>query len=64
MGGVTWRRSTRSRGNGGDCVEVAELDDTVGLRDSKEPTGPVLRIDRVAWQAFVAGLRRKRLKPL
>ncbi|MCW2859280.1 MAG: hypothetical protein JWP48_988 [Actinoallomurus sp.] len=23
---ATWRKSTRSGGNGGDCVEVAEVD--------------------------------------
>jgi hypothetical protein len=23
---TTWRKSTRSGGNGGDCVEVAEVD--------------------------------------
>jgi hypothetical protein len=23
---ATWRKSTRSGGNGGDCIEVAEMD--------------------------------------
>ena len=31
--------------------------DTIALRDSKDPAGPVLRIDRAAWQTFVAGVR-------
>ena len=42
---VAWRRSSFSGSNGGDCVEVAP---TLGaLRDSKDPSGPVLtgRVD-------------------
>ena len=57
MDSVTWRKSTRSSSNGGNCVEVADLSDTIGVRDSKDPAGPVLRIDRAAWQTFVAGVR-------
>jgi hypothetical protein len=57
MDSVTWRKSTRSGGNGGDCVEVADLSDAIYLRDSKDPAGPVLRIDRAPWQTFVAGVR-------
>ncbi|MEU7978898.1 DUF397 domain-containing protein [Micromonospora sp. NPDC049081] len=51
--GATWRKSTRS-GNG-ECVEVADdLPGVVGVRDSKDPTGPVLTFDRRAWRSFVA----------
>jgi hypothetical protein len=42
---MSWRKSSFSGGNGGDCVEVAS---TLGaLRDSKNPAGPVLtgRVD-------------------
>jgi hypothetical protein len=42
---MTWRKSSFSGSNGGSCVEVAN---TLGaLRDSKNPTGPVLtgRVD-------------------
>ncbi|MEO3779422.1 DUF397 domain-containing protein [Micromonospora sp. B11E3] len=54
---VTWRKSTRSNGSG-DCVEVADgLTDMVGLRDSKDPNGPVLTFDPQAWARFVAGVR-------
>jgi hypothetical protein len=50
-----WRKSTRS-GNGGDtCVEVADnLPGRVLVRDSKDPSGPVLTVDPVAWRAFIA----------
>jgi len=42
---TSWRKSTFSGSNGGNCVEVAR---TLGaLRDSKNPSGPVLtgRVD-------------------
>ncbi|MPZ85374.1 MAG: DUF397 domain-containing protein [Actinophytocola sp.] len=42
MNVTRWRKSTRSNPNG-DCVELAHTFDRV--RDSKNPTGPVLRAD-------------------
>ncbi|MET7963016.1 DUF397 domain-containing protein [Micromonospora zamorensis] len=51
--GARWRTSTRS-GNG-ECVEVADnLPGVVGVRDSKDPTGPVLTFAPAAWRAFIA----------
>jgi hypothetical protein len=35
---------------------MAELPDTIGVRDSKDPAGPVLAFDRDAWRAFLAGV--------
>ena len=56
-----WHKSTRSGGNGGDCVEVADnLPGVVLVRDSKDPSGPVLTFSREAWEDFVAGLQRGR----
>ena len=52
-----WRASTRSNGNGG-CVEVATTGPLVGVRDSKDPAGPVLAVDPPGWAAFLAGIRR------
>jgi hypothetical protein len=42
---MTWRKSSFSGSNGGDCVEVASH--LRALRDSKNPSGPVLtgRVD-------------------
>ncbi|MGC4795218.1 DUF397 domain-containing protein [Micromonospora saelicesensis] len=55
--GALWRTSTRS-GNS-ECVEVADnLPEVVGVRDSKEPAGPVLVFAPAAWRAFVAVARR------
>ncbi|GAA3441911.1 DUF397 domain-containing protein [Planomonospora venezuelensis] len=61
---LTWRKSSLSGNNGGDCVEVAELapttprpthkpDATYALRDSKNPIGPVLYFTPSEWQAFL-----------
>ncbi|MFJ2443973.1 DUF397 domain-containing protein [Streptomyces sp. NPDC087658] len=42
----------------GECVEVAlNVPHTVALRDSKHPTGPVLRLAPTAWAAFARGVR-------
>lgn len=35
--GITWRRSSYSDTSGGNCVELAGLDDAIGVRDSKNP---------------------------
>jgi hypothetical protein len=53
----TWVKSSFSFANG-DCVEVASLPDgQIGVRDSKDTAGPVLRFTSSEWQAFVAGAR-------
>lgn len=57
LSSAQWRKSTRSSSNGGACVEVADnLSGIVGVRDSKDPTGPALVFGPVAWQAFVGRL--------
>jgi hypothetical protein len=54
LSGAQWRKSKRSGDNGGACVEVADAIPTVvGVRDSKDPTGPVLTFSPDAWRAFV-----------
>ncbi|MEU8343759.1 DUF397 domain-containing protein [Actinomadura meyerae] len=37
---TSWRRAARSKEDGSNCVEVAELSNIVALRDSKDPSGP------------------------
>lgn len=56
LGEVAWRKSGHS-GDGG-CVEVADIGDVVGMRDTKDAgLGPVLTFDRYRWAEFVAGVR-------
>jgi len=38
-------------------VEVAGTPTAIGVRDSKDPSGPVLVFTRSEWQAFVAGVK-------
>ena len=37
-----WRKSSRSSGNGGNCVEVGQANRDVAVRDTKDRQGPVL----------------------
>jgi uncharacterized protein DUF397 len=53
---VTWRKSSYS-GNSGNCVEVAtKLPGVVAIRDSKDPNGSVLAVNRAAWREFTDAL--------
>jgi hypothetical protein len=52
-----WRKSTRSSGNG-NCVEFADMGDSVAVRDTKDRTGPVLHFTATGWLAFIAGTKR------
>jgi hypothetical protein len=54
---IPWRTSTYSAYNG-NCVQVADLDvNRIGVRDSKNPDGPVLTFAANDWQTFVDGLK-------
>ncbi|GAB2964780.1 hypothetical protein GCM10027280_62040 [Micromonospora polyrhachis] len=62
LSGARWRKSTRSGGSGGECVEVAgNLVGVVGIRDSKDVAGPVLAVEPSAWTAFLSGVKSGRL---
>jgi hypothetical protein len=54
---VKWRKSTKS-GSNGQCVEVARVDGTIWVRDSKDPNGSVLKFTEAEWDAFLAGASR------
>ncbi|MEV4842027.1 DUF397 domain-containing protein [Micromonospora matsumotoense] len=53
---AVWHKSTRSSQNH-DCVEVATnlsgMVGVVGVRDSKDPAGPVLSFPAYSWRVFV-----------
>jgi hypothetical protein len=56
-----WRKSSYS-GQGNTCVEVADnVPGIVAVRDSKNPSGPVLRFSADGWQAFVASVKAGQL---
>ena len=53
---AAWRKARRSIGNG-ECVEVAPLAGTVGVRDSVDPHGSVLRYSAGSWRSFIAATK-------
>jgi hypothetical protein len=50
---ATFAKSTYSEG--GDCVEVTRTE-IIGVRNSKDPDGPVLLLTRSGWDAFASGM--------
>jgi hypothetical protein len=52
----SWRKSSYSGPNGGECVEVATAG-AVLVRDTTDRSGPVLTFTADAWRAFTAAIR-------
>jgi hypothetical protein len=50
--GRTWRKSSHSGSNGGNCIEITTAPGTVAVRDSNDPHGPVLTFGDQDWQRF------------
>ncbi|MDG4793041.1 MULTISPECIES: DUF397 domain-containing protein [Micromonospora] len=51
---AVWRKSTRTQ-QSGQCVEVARVGEVIGVRDSKDPDGPVLAFTTGEFAAFLDG---------
>jgi Domain of unknown function (DUF397) len=56
---VTWRTSSYSGGNGGQCVEVATPGRVI-VRDTKDRAGTVLAFGPNAWREFAARVKNDR----
>jgi Domain of unknown function (DUF397) len=52
-----WIKATASDG-GGNCVQLRRSGDTVEVRDSKDPDGPVLRFTPSEFAAWLDGAKR------
>ncbi|WP_280399086.1 DUF397 domain-containing protein [Nocardia carnea] len=60
LSGAEWFKSSRSGGRT-DCVEVAWLaGGRVGVRDSKNPSGPALVFAPEGWDSFATAIRSGR----
>jgi hypothetical protein len=56
-----WRKSSYSGNGGANCVEVKRgPGGAVAMRDSKNPAGPTLSIERIQWLGFVAEVKAGR----
>ncbi|TYB48629.1 DUF397 domain-containing protein [Actinomadura chibensis] len=54
---ASWRKSSYTGPNGGECVELASMPDVVAVRDSKDPDGPKLLVSRRAFAALLGDLK-------
>lgn len=55
--GPNWVKSSLSFSNG-NCVEVADLPGGgIGVRNSRDVSGPVLRFTPDEWHAFIGGVQ-------
>ena len=64
---AAWRTSSYSGGNGGQCIQVATLTSNPGspghlcaVRDSKNPSGPVLVFGTRHWHVFTTAIKAGR----
>ncbi|MEV0845676.1 DUF397 domain-containing protein [Streptomyces sp. NPDC049954] len=56
--GVSWRKSSHSNSDGGECVEVCDdFPSVVPVRDGKCPEGPALVLGNVRWSTFVNAVK-------
>lgn len=51
-----WRKASYSTGNGA-CVEVVSSGGRLAVRDSQDPSGPVIIFGRSAWYELVAKVK-------
>jgi len=61
---AAWRKSSYSNGSGGSCVEVTTLPGPashnaqhIAVRDSKDPSGPVLTFTAHQWRQLTASIK-------
>ena len=56
---MDWRKSSYSGGSGGNCIEVADHEHRVMVRDTNQnATGPTLRFTPAAWRRFAEQVKR------
>ena len=56
-GAVTWRKSSYSGNNGGNCVEVGSVPGAVLVRDTKDTHGPALSLSMHTWREFAGRIK-------
>jgi hypothetical protein len=57
---TSWRKSSYSTGNGGNCIETRTTASRVLIRDTKDNgRGPVLSVSPAEWQRFTAVIKSR-----
>ncbi|ASO21944.1 hypothetical protein FHR81_005593 [Actinoalloteichus hoggarensis] len=59
---AAWRKSSRSSGNGGACIEVGPTTGLVGIRDTKDRDGGTLVVGRAVFAGFLGAIKADRLR--
>jgi hypothetical protein len=54
---LKWRKASYSSNGGGNCIEVGK-GGRVLVRDTKDRSGPVLRLSPAAWRRFADKVKR------
>lgn len=59
---IEWRKSSLSGGvNDEACVELARIDQTICVRDSRDPNGPELVVSGHAFAELLGRVKRNEL---
>jgi Domain of unknown function (DUF397) len=56
---ATWRKSSFSGSNGGNCIESASVPGAVLVRDTTDREGPALGFTPEAWARFTKNLKKQ-----
>ena len=56
--GAVWRKSSYS-GAAGNCVELSWFEERAGVRNSRDPHGPVLVVPARMLRSFVTGAKER-----
>ncbi|WUI00572.1 DUF397 domain-containing protein [Spirillospora sp. NBC_00431] len=59
---IEWRKSSRSNASGNECVEIANLSEGRGIRDSKAPAAGHLTLSAESFAHLVARVKRNELE--
>jgi hypothetical protein len=54
----TWRKSSHSGTDGGECVEVADANGLVRVRDTTNRDAGTLAFGAAAWSTFLGSVKR------
>ena len=54
---ATWHKSSHSSDQGDNCIEVVSAPGTVAIRDSKDPDGPRILLNRHGLRRLASAIK-------